>query len=155
MTVLSSSMWYFTEFSVALSGLLFVTCRLVLRLPLASSFSLLGSFWLSLALTWSLCGSLRPSWLFWALSGSHLLTRHLLGSLTASCSYAFWRLVAEKRLVSNKQHDSSLFCCKTIKYNSVLSPNQKYGSFFCEMLKYTLYQPTNCLKYAAYVGVRW
>ena len=84
-------MWYFTEFSVALSGLLFVTRRLVLRLPLASSFSLLGSFWLSLALTWSLCGSLRPSWLFWALSGSHLLTRHLLGSLTGSCKAALFK----------------------------------------------------------------
>ena len=64
-----------------------------------------------------------------------------------------------------------------------MSPNQNYGSFFCEkgegkfiyilivvqveivhstpsnsfceMLKYTLYQPKNGFKHAAYVGVRW
>ena len=43
-----------------------------------------------------------------------------------------------ERLASHLQHASTLFCCKTVKYNSVLSRNVKIRYFCRETLKYAL-----------------
>ena len=38
-------------------------------------------------------------------------------------SKPFGRLITKERLASHLQHASALFCCKTVKYDSVLSQN--------------------------------
>ena len=53
----------------------------------------------------------------------------------SSRSVAFGRLITKERLASHLKHPSALFCCKTVKYDSVLLQNVKILYFLSRNVK--------------------
>ena len=66
-----------------------------------------------------------------------------------SCSCAFGRLETKERLASHLKHASTLFCCKTVKYNSVLSQNGKIRYFLSQNVKIRAMSQKNDINCAA------
>ena len=66
-----------------------------------------------------------------------------------SCSYAFGRLGTKERLASHLKHASTLFCCKTVKYNSVLLQNVKIRYFLSRNVKIRAMSRKNGINCAA------
>ena len=120
------------------------------RHPLSGylSGSLSGSLWLTLALSGSL-------WLTLAHSGSLWLTLALSGPLWLSLGHSgyLWlalrpsgRLITKERLAW--PHIFSMFCCKTVEYDSVLSRNVKIRYFLSRNVKIRAMSRKNGINYA-------
>ena len=97
----------------------------------------LGSWWWSEQQKVLQRSSAAASWAraLWAERGCCTQIRRAIGSLREQERARGSQREPERARESQSEHASTLFCCKTVKYNSVLSQNVKIRNFLSQNVK--------------------